>query len=387
VLAVGGSRGAARVLPFGRLTYDPESPDVTLATLYDLASLTKVVATTPAAMVLVDEGRLSLDSPVSSYIPAFSGGSKGVATTRHLLSHSAGLPAWAPLYREVRGKDAVVSRVTAMEQEFEPGTRSQYGDLAMIVLGGIIERVSAEPLEAFVESRVLRPLGMEKTLFRPSRERKGEIAPTEEDHWRGRLLWGEVHDENAYAMAGVAGHAGLFGTAGDLARFAQVMLNEGQVGSTPWVTPRTIREFTTRAGVPGSSRALGWDTPGSDPFLGRGWSESSYGHTGLTGTLLWIDPEKDLFVVLLTNRVYPSRNNEAFSDVRREVCERLLSSVGGRRVASRSHHVEGAAARKSGAEAWPGPLVVGGSTSLVCVTPVRAGRRRCGPAGPDSRHD
>jgi CubicO group peptidase (beta-lactamase class C family) len=319
----------ARILPFGRLTYDPESPVVTSATLYDLASLTKVVATTPAAMVLVDEGRLSLDAPVSSYLPAFGGGSKDVVTIRHLLSHSAGLPAWAPFHREVRGKDAVASRATSIELEYEPGTRSQYGDLAMIVLGAIIESVSAEPLEVFVERQVLEPLGMEGTLFRPSPERKGEIAPTEEDRWRGRLLWGEVHDENAYVMGGVAGHAGLFGAAGDLARFAQAMLNEGLVGSTRWVTSRTIQEFTKRAGVAGSSRGLGWDTPGTDPFLGGGWSQSSYGHTGLTGTLLWIDPEKDLFIVLLTNRVYPSRDNEAFSDVRREVCERLLSAVAG----------------------------------------------------------
>ena len=301
---------------------------MTATTLYDLASLTKVVATTSAAMVLVDGGRLTLDAPVASYLPAFADGAKNTVTVRQLLSHSAGLPAWAPFYREVRGKDAVLSRTVAIDLEYEPGTRSQYGDLAMIVLGAVVESISAEPLEVFVEKRVLRPLGMQETLFRPPPERRSEIAPTEEDRWRGRLLRGEVHDENAYAMGGVAGHAGLFGTAGDLARFAQVMLDEGQVGSDHWVAPGTFREFTTRAGVPGSSRALGWDTPGTDPFLGSGWSQSSFGHTGLTGTLLWIDPGKDLFIVLLTNRVYPTRDNEGFSDVRRRVCERLLSAVG-----------------------------------------------------------
>ncbi len=328
VLAIGGATGVARLVPVGRLTYEPESPAVTAGTLYDLASLTKVVATTAAAMLLVDEGRLDLDAPVSAYIPAFSDGAKGGVTVRQLLSHSAGLPAWAPLYREVRGKDALVSRVTAIELEYVPGTRSQYGDLAMILLASVIEKVSSEPFEPFVQRRVLQPLGMENTLFRPGPGLQSEIAPTEEDRWRGRLLRGEVHDENAYAMGGVAGHAGLFGTAGDLARLAQAMLNRGQVGSTQWLTPRTIQEFTTRAGVPGSSRALGWDTPGTDAFLGGGWSETSYGHTGLTGTLLWIDPARDFFVVLLTNRIYPSRDNEAFSGVRSRVCERLLSASG-----------------------------------------------------------
>jgi CubicO group peptidase (beta-lactamase class C family) len=194
-------------------------------------------------------------------------------TVRHLLSHSSGLVGWAPLYREVRGKDALVSRIMQMELEYEPGTRSQYGDLALILLGELVERVSAETLEAFVTKRVLRPLGMADTLFRPGTGDRSRTAPTEEDRWRGRLLWGEVHDENAYAMSGVAGHAGLFGTAGDLAHFARAMLREGVAGSGQWVKASTIREFTKRSQVPGSSRALGWDTPGTDPFLGRGEPE------------------------------------------------------------------------------------------------------------------
>lgn len=332
VLAVGGSHGAPIVHAVGRLTYEPESATVTPFTRYDLASLTKVVATTASAMVLVDEGSLALDAPVSTYLPADDKAGLSGVTVRHLLTHSSGLPAWAPLFREARGNEAVVSRILQLEREYEPGTRSQYGDLAMIVMGEVVSRIAGERLDTFVTERVLRPLGMTETTFLPSPESRHEIAPTEEDRWRGRLLRGEVHDENAYAMGGVAGHAGLFGTAGDLARFAKVLLNDGRTESGRWVRSDTVHEFTQRAGVPGSSRALGWDTPGTDAYLGQGWSAASFGHTGLTGTLLWIDREKDLYVILLTNRVHPSRANEAFSDVRRGVCERLIlaRAAGGR---------------------------------------------------------
>jgi CubicO group peptidase (beta-lactamase class C family) len=324
VLVVGDERGPLRTIPFGRLTYDSDSPRVTEATVYDLASLTKVVATTAAAMVLVDEDSLDLNATVSSYLPAFVGESKATVTVRQLLSHSAGLPAWAPLYREARGKPAIVSRIASMDLEYAPGTRSLYGDLAMIMMAEIIEQAAKEPFEMYVARRVFVPLGMHDSRFRPEAQLKGSIAPTEQDTWRGRLLRGEVDDENAYAMGGVAGHAGLFSTAPDVARFAQVMLDEGKNGTGQWISAATVRNFTRVSHVSGSSRALGWDTPGTDPYLGRGWSASSYGHTGFTGTLLWIDPELDLFVVLLTNRVYPSRENDAFSEVRREVCEQLI---------------------------------------------------------------
>jgi CubicO group peptidase (beta-lactamase class C family) len=331
VLAIGGSNRASYIVPFGRLTYEPDSPTVKADTLYDLASLTKVVATTPAVMVLVDEGRLDIDTPVSRYIDATGDVPTGAVTVRQLLSHSAGLPAWAPLYREVRGREGVLSRVIGADLECEPGTRSRYGDLALILVGEVVERASSQPLSAFVEERVFVPLGMRRTMFRPSPSLRNEIAPTEEDRWRGRLVWGEVQDENAYAMGGVAGHAGLFGTAEDVAHLARVMLAGGRAGSTRWLRAETIREFTTRSGVPGSSRALGWDTPGGDPYLGRGWSSSSYGHTGLTGTLVWIDPGIDFFIVLLTNRIHPSRENEGFGDVRRAVCEQLVRIAAGDR--------------------------------------------------------
>jgi CubicO group peptidase (beta-lactamase class C family) len=329
VLAIGGSRRTTRSIPFGRISYEPNSPAVRVDTLYDLASLTKVVATTPAVMVLVDEGRLNIDAPVSRYVRATGDAPTGLVTVRQLLSHSAGLPAWAPLYREVRGKEAVLSRVIGTDLEYEPGTRSQYGDLALMLVGEVVERVSSQPLSSFVGERVFAPLGMRRTMFRPNPSLRNEIAPTEQDRWRGRLVWGEVQDENAYAMGGVAGHAGLFGAAEDVARLARVMLSGGRAGSTEWVTAETIREFTTRSRVPGSSRALGWDTPGGDPHLGQGWSSSSYGHTGLTGTLVWIDPGIDFFIVLLTNRIHPSRENERFGDVRRAVCEQLVRAAAG----------------------------------------------------------
>ena len=332
VLAVGHRGSQAHLHAFGRLTYDADASPVSAGTIYDLASLTKVVATTTMAMILVDEGRLDLDRPVQELLPGFTGPGKEAVTVRHLLTHSSGLPALAPLYKEIRGRAAYLERIQAMDLESPPGSRSTYSDLGMILLGEILERIAGLPLEAFVRARVFAPLGMRDTQFRPSLELRPRIAPTEVDPWRGRLIHGEVHDENAFALGGVAPHAGLFGTAGDLARFAQMLLDGGTFEGRRIVSLETVALFTRRAGIPGSDRALGWDTKSAEgSSAGTLFSSRSFGHTGFTGTSLWIDPERKVFVILLTNRVHPTRENNLIREVRPAVADavvRVLTSPG-----------------------------------------------------------
>ncbi|HSF41228.1 MAG TPA: serine hydrolase domain-containing protein [Thermoanaerobaculia bacterium] len=328
VLAAGHRGTLAHLHAFGRLTYDADAPPVSAGTLYDLASLTKVVATTTMAMILVDEGRLDLDQPVRELLPGFTGPGKEAVTVRHLLTHSSGLPAVAPLYQEIRERAAYLERIQAMALEFPPGSRSTYSDLGIILLGEILERTAGQPLDAFVRERVLEPLGMRDTLFRLPVELRPRIAPTEVDPWRGRLIQGEVHDENAFAMGGVAPHAGLFGTAGDLARFAQMLLDGGTFEGRRIVSPETVELFTRRAGIPGSDRALGWDTKSAEgSSAGTLFSSRSFGHTGFTGTSIWIDPERELFVILLTNRVHPTRENNLIREVRPAVADAVVRAL------------------------------------------------------------
>jgi CubicO group peptidase (beta-lactamase class C family) len=314
VLAVGDREGLIHLHPFGRQTYNENAPPVTAATLYDLASLTKVVATTTMAMILVDEGRLDLDRPVR----------EGV-TVRHLLTHSSGLPALAPFFKEIRGKEAYVERIRSMDLTYPPGSRSVYSDPGVILLGEILEQIAGEPLDAFVRKRVFEPLGMKDTMYRPPPELLPRIAPTEFDPWRGRLVHGEVHDENTFAMGGIAPHAGLFGTAGDLSRFAQMML-KGSIGGM--VSPETIELFTRKAGIPDSDRALGWDTKSPEgSSAGTLLSPRSFGHTGFTGTSIWIDPERQIYVILLTNRVHPTRENNLIREARPAVADAVVRAL------------------------------------------------------------
>jgi beta-glucosidase-like glycosyl hydrolase/CubicO group peptidase (beta-lactamase class C family) len=315
VLAVGKDGALVHMQPLGRLSYDAGAAPVKADTLYDLASLTKVVVTTTMAMILVDEDKLDITKPVSAFLPKFTGGAKDRVTVFHLLTHSSGLDAVAPLYKEIQGKDAYLERIQALPLGYEPGTKSLYSDLGEILLGEILERVAGEPLDGFARRRILAPLGMRDTGFKPPPALLERIAPTENDPWRGRLLRGEVHDENAFALGGVAAHAGLFGTAPDLARFAQMLLNGGVYDHHRVVSRETLERFTRRAGIPGSSRALGWDTPAPGSSAGTLLSPRAFGHTGFTGTSLWIDPDRQLFVILLTNRVHPSRDNDALPKV------------------------------------------------------------------------
>jgi beta-glucosidase-like glycosyl hydrolase/CubicO group peptidase (beta-lactamase class C family) len=330
VAAVGRDGTLVHLKGYGRLSYDADAAAVDERTIYDLASLTKVVVTTTMAMILVDEGKLDVDKPVSAFIPAFSGGMKDKATVRHLLTHSGGQAGGVTyLYKDLAGKEAYVKHIAGLDLLYEPGTRTVYTDLGEILLGEVLERVAGQDIETFARERIFGPLGMKETMFRPPKELLPRIAPTENDPWRGRVVRGEVHDENAHALGGVAAHAGLFGTAGDLARFAQMMLNGGVLEHRRIVSRETLEKFTTRANlVPDSSRALGWDTPSGTSSAGALFSPRSYGHTGFTGTSMWIDPDRKAFAILLTNRVHPTRENTAIFAVRRAFADAAMRGLG-----------------------------------------------------------
>jgi CubicO group peptidase (beta-lactamase class C family) len=340
VLAVGREGTLVHLRPFGRLSYDEDAASVATDTLYDLASLTKVVVTTTLSMILVDEGKLDLDARVRDWFPAFSGPAKDRVTVRQLLTHSGGLLWWAPLYKELQGTKAYLERIVAMDLAYEPGTKSVYSDLGIIVLGDILERLGGARFEEMARRRVIEPLDMKDTLYRPPATLLPRIAPTEYDPWRGRLVRGEVHDENAFALGGIAPHAGLFGTAADLSHVSQMLLDGGTVGGRRIVSRATVELFTERAGVPGSSRALGWDTPTDEAVersstpgepgyssAGSFFSARSFGHTGFTGTSMWMDPERDLYVVLLTNRVHPTRENNKIGGVRAQVADAVVRAL------------------------------------------------------------
>jgi beta-N-acetylhexosaminidase len=327
VLAVGKDGVLAHLRAYGRLSYDDDAAPVQTDTMYDLASLTKVVVTTTMAMILVDEGKLDITKPVSAFLPEFRGGAKDKVTVWHLLTHSSGINWWAPLYKELKGKDAYLRHVTAMDLVYEPGAKSVYSDLGVLLLGEILERVAGQDLDSFARARLFGPLGMKDTTYRPRPELLPRIAPTENDPWRGRVLRGDVHDENAAALGGVAPHAGLFGTAPDLARFAQMLLGGGVFEHQRIVSRETLDRFTRRAGVPDSSRALGWDTPSENSSAGSLFGPRSFGHTGFTGTSMWMDPDRDLFVILLTNRVHPTRDNNAIREVRRAVADAVVRGL------------------------------------------------------------
>ncbi|MGH7150119.1 MAG: serine hydrolase domain-containing protein, partial [Planctomycetota bacterium] len=315
---------------FGRLAYDLDAAAASPETVYDVASLTKVVATTSAAMVLLEEGRLSLERPVREVIPAFAGGSRDRVTFRHLLAHSSGLAAYGPLWKTCRGKEAYLAAICAEGLEYEPGAKAVYSDYGAILLGAALERIAGEGLDAFCERRVFGPLGMRSTRFLPPPEWRGRIAPTEVDPARGGALVGRVHDENADAIGGVSGNAGLFSTAGDLAHFCRALLAPEGSGIPRFASPATLALFTKRAGlVEGSARALGWDTPSENHFA-VSLGADSFGHTGFTGTSIWCVPGKRAFLVLLTNRVHPTRENRGIDKVRREAHEAFARWLAGR---------------------------------------------------------
>ena len=303
------------------------SPRPDARTLWDMASLTKVVATTTAVMQLVEQGRVVLDAPVQRYLPEWQGPGKDQVTVRHLLAHASGLPSWRPLYKEATDPAAARALALATPLDTVPAVRMVYSDLGAITLGAIVERTSGETLDAYLAKHVFGPLGMRDTGFRPATGELPRIAPTEYDPWRQRKVRGEVHDENAYALGGVSGHAGLFSTAADLTRFARMYLNGGTLDSVRIVDPATIAAFTAIQDPSISFRALGWEKPSGTNSAGTWMSPAAFGHTGFTGTSIWIDPERDIFVILLTNRVNPSRQNTRIGRVRTALADAVIATL------------------------------------------------------------
>jgi CubicO group peptidase (beta-lactamase class C family) len=285
-------------------------------------------------MILYERGVLDLESPVERYVPEFRGEGKERVLVKDLLAHSGGLLWWTDLYRKHEGKSpedakrGYLSSIYEMPLDSPPRSKMVYSDLGILLLGEILERVTGRGLEELATEEILGPLRMDDAMYRPPASLLSRIAPTEIDPWRGRLVRGEVHDENAFGLGGVAPHAGLFATARSLGAFAQMMLNGGAYGGRRLLRPQTLALFTRRANlVPGSSRALGWDTPSAPSSAGALFSASSYGHTGFTGTSLWIDPERELFAILLTNRVHPTRENSKITALRPEFHDAVINAL------------------------------------------------------------
>ena len=301
---------------FGKFTYEPDAPAVSTATVFDLASVSKAVATTTMAMILYQRGLIDLDAPVVSIVPEFGGSDvrRGDVTVRMLLAHSSGLPAYERLFLKTQNKDELLAAAFSTALTADPGARAEYSDIGFIILAVALERVADESLDRFCQREIFGPLGMVHTTYNPPASWKPSIPPTADDRtFRKRIIQGEVQDENASVIGGVAGHAGLFSTAEDLATFAHVLLQ----GGSPLVRPETLALFTRRETVPaGTSRALGWDTPSSPSQSGKYFSAHSFGHLGYTGTSLWIDPERQLSITMLTNRTWPDCSNKAIKDVR-----------------------------------------------------------------------
>lgn len=321
VVEVGSRAAATWREAFGRLTYAEDAPLTTDDTIFDLASLTKVIATTTRAMQAVDSGAIALEDPVARYLRAWRGADREHVALADLLEHTSGLTAYLPFFRDHQGRADFERAICTLPLEYSPRSQSIYSDLGFILLGFILEDVGF-PLGEWSSGFKLRQDGL---CFNPGRDLRDRCAPTELDIWRGRLLRGEVHDENAWVLGGIAGHAGMFGTAAGVGAFAREVL-KGLAGEPSFARPATFTRFARRSVVPGSSRALGWDTMLTTSSCGSRLSARAIGHTGFTGTSLWIDPERDLYVVFLTNRVHPSRDNNAIQPVRRA----LHDAVAGR---------------------------------------------------------
>ncbi len=353
----GGTRPA--LVAAGDAQVVPRRRPMTVQTIFDLASLTKPLATTTAILQLWTRGVIDLDAPVATYLPAFTDGGKAAATIRHLLAHTSGLPAWEMLYlpgplnangtraAACRSIEGAVARICATPALAPPGTTVEYSDLGFIILGHLIERLSGERLAAYTDRHIVRPLGLRWTRFSPPTSWRARCAATEVGNayertraveqgvgrrfrWRGKVIRGEVHDGNAWYLGrGVAGHAGLFGTAADVARFGAA-LRRTRTGDAVGILPADVIAEATRIQTPGrdtGGRGLGWAL--GYPFMGRRASPAAFGHTGFTGTSLLVDPGHDLVIVLLTNRVHPAAGSRAIEEFRPAFHDAVLEAVGG----------------------------------------------------------
>ena len=334
VIAVGRHDTVLLLSAVGHYAAGDNRP-VTAQTIYDMASLTKVIGLTTAMMMLVDSGKIDLDAPIQRYVPAFRGPMKERVTVRHLLTHSSGLPAWRRLFAESSTREEALALVDTTALLRQPGDTFVYSDLGAMTLMQAVEAVTGQRIDSFLDARVFGPLGMTSTRYLPPESWRSRIAPTENDTaFRHRMLHGEVHDENAGRLGGVSGHAGLFSDAPDLARFAQWLLDSrippGRPpgGAGAYLPHDLVVEFTRRQDIPpGSSRALGWDTPSENSSAGTKLGPRAFGHTGYTGTSIWIDPDRDLFIILLSNRVNPTRANTKILQVRRRVADLVIDAL------------------------------------------------------------
>jgi len=329
VLAV-GQHGKLLVLKaFGKMTYDPDADVMPRDAIFDLASCSKVAGCTTAAAILYDRKQLDLDAPVVKYLPEFNGtpGHEEVLV-RHLLSHSSGIRSQAgPLWKQTTERAAMMKLLYALPLASKPGEKAQYSDYNMMLMGEIVHRISGLPLDRFLAKNAFGPLGMKDTGYNPPPKRIRRIAPTEQDNvLRHTLLRGVVHDEHAFVMGGVSGNAGLFSTARDLAIFSQMYLNGGTYRGKRIIAAETIKLFMQRQSIPpDTTRALGWDTPTSGSFPGELASPHAIIHTGYTGTSIYIDPEREAFIILLSNRVYPTRNNNLIFKARPAIYTAILT--------------------------------------------------------------
>jgi CubicO group peptidase (beta-lactamase class C family) len=320
---------------------------VTPSTLFDLASLTKPIATTSMAAILYERGQLDLDASILSTVPEFRSNSdprRNEVTFRMLLAHSSGLPAYEKLFLKAHTRDELLRSAFATPLTAAPGVRAEYSDIGFIILGVALERLAEDSLAAFCQREIFGPLAMSNTTFKPPRDIRRRIPPTADESelpdtsgsgshagvrstFRRRIIHGEVQDENACVLGGVAGHAGLFSTPEDVAKFAHAVLR----GGIPILRPDTVSTFTRRASNPaGTTRALGWDTPSKPSQSGKYFGPNSYGHLGYTGTSLWIDPDRQLSITLLTNRTWPDCSNQAIKQVRPEFHDAIIEAL--------SHH-------------------------------------------------
>jgi serine-type D-Ala-D-Ala carboxypeptidase len=324
---------------FGRSGSSQVSP----ATLFDLASLTKPVATTTMAMILYERGQLELDAPIAALVPEFTRGQSDLrrrcVTFRHLLAHCSGLPAYGRLFLKAPSRDDLLHGAFSTPLSADPISHAEYSDIGFIILGVALERMAEESLDAFCQREIFGPLGMSNTTFHPPAAMRQQIPPTADERqqpcgsdpaggqprtFRNRIIQGEVQDENAFVLGGVAGHAGLFATADDIARYAETMLT----GGNPILLPETISLFTRReSSPPDTTRTLGWDTPSTPSQSGKHFGPRSYGHLGYTGTSLWIDPDRQLSITLLTNRTWPDCSNQAIKQVRPKFHDAIVEAL------------------------------------------------------------
>jgi beta-N-acetylhexosaminidase len=331
-----GYRGKVSLRSFGKLSYDAKSSATKISTMYDIASLTKVVVTTTLVEKLVEgdfPSPLDLDAPISRYLPEWPRGPqpewRQKVTVRNLMTHTSGLPPFKEYWRTSTGKADTLQRIFAEPLEYEPGTKVVYSDLGIILMAEIIQRLTGKSLDELANAYIFHPLSMKDSMYLPPKSLWPQIAPTEIDNQlRHRLVQGEVHDENAFAIGGVSGHAGVFSTSPDLAAFCQMLLNGGVYAHKRILKRSTIAEFVAPQPLAKNTRTLGWVVPTEGSSSGHYFSSHSYGHTGFTGTTIWIDPDRQVFVVLLTNRVNPTRENHKIAEVRPAVHDAIMKALG-----------------------------------------------------------